>query len=372
MPEASDSHTRDRSLLERLAAGEIDDTEDFLTRLDILHLLASREASGLGSFLGGRIRLSRIGTVSRGARDGADAVRVACPPGGARQDHRGRDHHRPAGPTRRRSAAAWSSCAEALTVEWLGESAQVPSGRSRSSIGALADVRATSAPASTHRHAPPRVIALETLTERPERPDRQSRQASTCRSLTRPSVCGVRRATLVGGIRAVAPIAALGRHVCSSARRRSKTTPRFFRLLQLLRPEELPEGTVPRRGSRPASRCRPAPARRAAWIRGPAGAPPWRSSSAALRPGRVGDQPRESDWRHPIPSADGARPIACAGVGIGGGLEGGVGPTGPDPRQQAEAMDQADPRLQWPPTQAKALAAGEREDAACSWRIARR
>ena len=57
VPEASDSHMRDRSLLERLAAGEIDDTEDFLTRLDILHLLASREASGLGSFLGGRIRL---------------------------------------------------------------------------------------------------------------------------------------------------------------------------------------------------------------------------------------------------------------------------------------------------------------------------
>ena len=48
---------RERSLLERLAAGEIDDTEDFLTRLDILHLLASREASGLGSFLGGRVRL---------------------------------------------------------------------------------------------------------------------------------------------------------------------------------------------------------------------------------------------------------------------------------------------------------------------------
>ena len=47
----------DRSLLERLAAGEIDETEHFLTRLDILHLLATREASGLGSFLGGRVRL---------------------------------------------------------------------------------------------------------------------------------------------------------------------------------------------------------------------------------------------------------------------------------------------------------------------------
>ena len=56
-PRRSSRVARDRSLLERLAAGDIDDTEDFLTRLDILHLLATREASGLGSFLGGRVRL---------------------------------------------------------------------------------------------------------------------------------------------------------------------------------------------------------------------------------------------------------------------------------------------------------------------------
>jgi ATP-dependent helicase HepA len=43
--------------MDRLAAGEIDDTDDFLTRLDILHLLATREAGGLGSFLGGRVGL---------------------------------------------------------------------------------------------------------------------------------------------------------------------------------------------------------------------------------------------------------------------------------------------------------------------------
>jgi ATP-dependent helicase HepA len=49
--------SRDRSLLERLALGDIDDTADFLTRLDILHLLSTREAGGLGSLLGGRVRL---------------------------------------------------------------------------------------------------------------------------------------------------------------------------------------------------------------------------------------------------------------------------------------------------------------------------
>ena len=57
VPEAEGSRRRDRSLFERLAAGEADETEDFLTRLGILHLLAVREADGLGSFLGGRVHL---------------------------------------------------------------------------------------------------------------------------------------------------------------------------------------------------------------------------------------------------------------------------------------------------------------------------
>src|SRR5829696_6278926 len=47
--ETERSRQRSRSLLDRLAAGDFDDSEDFLTRLDILHLLATREASGLGS-----------------------------------------------------------------------------------------------------------------------------------------------------------------------------------------------------------------------------------------------------------------------------------------------------------------------------------
>ena len=45
------------ALLERLALGEIDEVDDFVTRLNVLHLLALREADGLGSFLGGRVRL---------------------------------------------------------------------------------------------------------------------------------------------------------------------------------------------------------------------------------------------------------------------------------------------------------------------------
>src|SRR3989442_10273314 len=55
--EAEQARERDRSLLERLARGDADDSEDFLIRLEMLRLLATREAGGLGSFLGGRIRL---------------------------------------------------------------------------------------------------------------------------------------------------------------------------------------------------------------------------------------------------------------------------------------------------------------------------
>jgi ATP-dependent helicase HepA len=47
----------EHEVLERLAAAEVDPAEDFALRLDSLHLAAAREAEGLGSFLGGRIRL---------------------------------------------------------------------------------------------------------------------------------------------------------------------------------------------------------------------------------------------------------------------------------------------------------------------------
>ena len=46
-----------RDLVERLALGDFDPIEDFANRFDALHLLELREARGLGSFLGGRIRL---------------------------------------------------------------------------------------------------------------------------------------------------------------------------------------------------------------------------------------------------------------------------------------------------------------------------
>ena len=44
-------------LVGRLASFDFDPVEDLALRLDALHLAERREASGLGSFLGGRIRL---------------------------------------------------------------------------------------------------------------------------------------------------------------------------------------------------------------------------------------------------------------------------------------------------------------------------
>src|SRR5262245_15945399 len=54
-----DSPTLDleRPLIDRLASGDVDSFDDFVTRLEIVQLLAVREAGGLGSFLGGRVRL---------------------------------------------------------------------------------------------------------------------------------------------------------------------------------------------------------------------------------------------------------------------------------------------------------------------------
>ena len=48
---------QDAALADRLGAGSVDPLAEFLVRKDALHLLTLREASGLGTFLGGRIRL---------------------------------------------------------------------------------------------------------------------------------------------------------------------------------------------------------------------------------------------------------------------------------------------------------------------------
>ena len=250
VPEAEQSprakQSRDRSLLERLAAGDIDDTEDFLTRLDILHLLATREASGLGSFLGGRVRLFPH------QLHVAERATARMPVRWLLADEVGLGKTIEAALIMNRllHTQKIERCLvivpEALTVQWLGELwrkyHQVFTLLDPPRLTDVArDFGAGFSAFDAHRRA---VIALETLVERPE----LTAQAVTAGIdlLVVDEAHRLRRPPGHPGepeYRAIAPIAALGRHVLLlSATPLEDDAHGFFRLLQLLRPEEFPEG----------------------------------------------------------------------------------------------------------------------------------
>ena len=246
VPGTEETRRRDRTLVERLAAGDVDDTEDFLTRLDILHLLATREAGGLGSFLGGRVRLFPH------QLHVAERATARMPVRWLLADEVGLGKTIEAALIMNRLLHTENIerclvvAPEALTVQWLGEL-----WRKYHQVFTLLDpprladvVRDFGAgfnPFDVYRRA---VIALERLVERPE----LTGQALTAgidllvvdeaqRLRRRPGHPGEPE------YRAVAPIAALGRHVLLlSATPLEDDAHGFFRLLQLLRPEEFPEG----------------------------------------------------------------------------------------------------------------------------------
>ena len=155
------------------------------------------------------------------------------------------------------------------------------------------------------------------------------------------------------GYRAVAPIAALGRHVLLlSATPLEDDAHGFFRLLQLLRPDEFPEAAG-RRGAarRPACRCRRAPARRAGWTS--AGCRRACRCRSICRPRRVhalgvglasGAEPRRRD--DPVAARRAVDRIRRA-LASGAALKAVLGPDETELRQQADAMDRTDPRLAW-------------------------
>ena len=207
---------------------------------------------------------------------------------------------------------------EALTVQWLGELWRkyhqvftlLDSPR-------LADVARDFGPGfnpfDTHRRA---VIGLETLIERPELTGQAV--AAGIDLLVVDEAQRLRRPPGHPGgreYRAVAPMAALGRHVLLlSATPLEDDTHGFFRLLQLLRPEEFPEGMDIE--ARLASGV-PLPPCTSSTRRVDIGAcrraRRWRSIflTPSRRPrGRSASRIR---LEHPIPLADGARSIACGG-----------------------------------------------------------
>ena len=233
------------ALLERLALGDLDEVEDFVTRLDILHLLTLREAGGLGSFLGGRIRLfpHQLHVAERASA--SDPVRWLL----ADEVGLGKTIEASLILNRLVHAGKVERCLvvapDALTVQWLGELwrkyHQVFTLLDAPRLADVArDFGADFNPFDVHRRA---VIALEMLVERPQLTSQAV--AAGIDLLVVDEAQRLRRPPGHPGEpawRAIAPIAGLGRHVLLlSATPLEDDAHGFFRLLQLLRPEEFPE-----------------------------------------------------------------------------------------------------------------------------------
>ena len=233
-------------LVERLATGDVDPVEDFAGRFDALHLQALREARGLGSFLGGRIRLFPHQLYAAERATAADPVRWLL----ADEVGLGKTVEACLILSRLLRTGRAERCLvvapETLTVQWLGElwrkyhQVFVLLDEPR-----LADVERDHGPDfnpfDVHRHA---VVALETLVARPRLT--QQAVAAGIDLLVVDEAHHLRRPPAHPGNpawRAVAPVAALGRHVLLlTAIPLDDDVHGFTRLLQLLRPGDFPEG----------------------------------------------------------------------------------------------------------------------------------
>ncbi|HEX9945374.1 MAG TPA: helicase-related protein [Thermoanaerobaculia bacterium] len=232
------------SPVERLARGQVDGFEDFANRLDGLRLQRIRQAGGLGSFLGGRIQLfpHQLYAAERACRSHpvrwllADEVGLGKTVEAClilnRLLHTGR------------AERTLVVAPETLTLQWLGEL-----WRKYHQVFVLLDGKRLDDvardygegfnPFDVHRRA---IVGLETLTAR-RRLTEQAVDAGIdllvvdeAHHLRRPKGHPGNEA-----YRAVAPIAALGGHVLLlTATPLEDDAHGFFRLLQLLRPDELP------------------------------------------------------------------------------------------------------------------------------------
>ena len=233
------------ALLERLALGDLDDVEDFVTRINILHLLGVREAGGLGSFLGGRVRLYPHQLYVAERASAVDPVRWLL----ADEVGLGKTIEASLILNRLVHMGKVTRCLvvapDTLTVQWLGELWRkyhqvftlLDSDR-------LADVARDFGddfnPFELHQRA---VIAMEMLLERPELTGQAVRAGidllvvDEAQHLQRPPGHPGNPQW-----RAVAPIAASGGHLLLlSATPLEDDAHGFFRLVQLLRPQDFPD-----------------------------------------------------------------------------------------------------------------------------------
>jgi ATP-dependent helicase HepA len=351
VPGAEPADRRDRSLLDRIAAGDVDDTEDFLTRLDILHLLATREAGGLGSFLGGRVRLfpHQLHVAERATARLPVRWLLADEVGLGKTIEAALIMNRLLHTQRIERCLVVAP--EALTVQWLGELwRKYHQVFTLIDPARLADVErdfgAGFNPFDVHRRA---VVALELLVQRPELTARAV--AAGVDLLVVDEAQRLRRRPGHPGeptYRAVAPIAALGRHVLLlSATPLEDDAHGFFRLLQLLRPEEFPE---PLDVEARLASCQPLPPCTSSTRRVDIGGLPPRAPVAIeveavpMVPGAV-----------PITDASALDPLARRraierirrGLASGAALKAVLAPDEIAARAHADAIDRTDPRLEW-------------------------
>ena len=377
IPEAEGTAHNELSPLERLAAGESDETDHFLTRLEILHLLASREADGLGSFLGGRVHLFPH------QLHVAERATIRLPVRWLLADEVGLGKTIEAALIMNRllHTQKIERCLvvapEALTVQWLGELWRKYHQVFTLLDGPrLADVErdfgAGFNPFDVHRRA---VIALEKLVEQPELTT-QAVEAGIdllvvdeAQRLRRPPGHPGEP-----GYRAIAPIAALGRHVLLlSATPLEDDAHGFFRLLQLLRPDEFPADVDFE--ARLASGVELPPctsSTRRVDIGGLPPRVPMRVDLAEAPDSRVAsgfsrkavaaaEIAHHSDDARSLPAKAGSYTVVerraldriRRTLASGAALKAVLGPAETDLRQQADAMDGADPRLQWLATHAQ-------------------
>ena len=343
------------ALLERLALGDLDDVDDFITRLDILRLLRLRQADGLGTFLGGRVRLFPHQLYVAERASASDPVRWLL----ADEVGLGKTIEASLILNRLVHAGRIERCLvvapDALTVQWLGEL-----WRKYHQVFTLIDAdRLTDLerdfgagfnPFDVHRRS---IIALEMLVERPQLTAQAV--AAGIDLLVVDEAQRLRRPPGhpgEPGWRAVAPIAGLGRHVLLlSATPLEDDAHGFFRLLQLLRPTEFPEDMS---FEARLALATPLP---------PCTSSTRRSDIGGLPP-RVGmpiSLADPSSWRvhHAVEAALRSTPASNAvtarqkidrvrrALASGAALSGVLGADEHELRQQAAAMDAADPRLLW-------------------------
>jgi ATP-dependent helicase HepA len=360
-----------RSLFERLAEGDVDAGGDLRVRLKSLQFLSTRQADGLGPFLGGRVRLFPHQLYVAERATAGDPVRWLL----ADEVGLGKTIEACLILNKLVHAGTVERCVvvapQSLTVQWLGELwrkyHQVFTLLDNDRLGDVArDFGADFNPFDVHRRV---VVALETLIEQPHLTSQAVAAGidllvvDEAQRLKRPPGHPGEP-----GWRAVAPIAALGRHVLLlTATPLEDDAHGFFRLLQLLRPEEFPDDLPPEGGSRKDRNPG------AVWLPLLGGRdrknalPPCTSSTRRTDigglPPRVG-LPVDAggsgaDVRQQLEAALRAAPAPHVvakrqqveriqrALSSAAALSAALGSTDGDLRRQAEAMDTNDPRLRW-------------------------